>query len=102
MHRSVSLVNGHYQLPLPWSPNVIFPGDTLATAQQRLDSLYKRLKRDDILRQRYAEVIETYLKNNYARVVPLDELKVSTAVWTLPITLENLKYVLCLIGEGFL
>ena len=82
MHRSVSLVNGHYQLP--WRPNVTFPGDSLAMAQQRLDSLYKRLKRDDILRQRYAEVIETYLKNNYARVVPLDELKVSTAVWTLP------------------
>ena len=79
-------------------------------AQQRLDSLYKRLKRDDTLRQIYAEVIETCLKNNYARVVPLVELKVSAAVWSLPhfqsITLENLKYVLCLIvlqnGELFL
>ena len=53
-------------------------------AQQRLDSLYKRLKQDDTLRQKYAEVIKTYLKNNYARVVPFDELKVSIAVWTLP------------------
>ena len=84
MHRSVSLVDGHYQLPLPWRPNVTFAGDSLPMAQQRLDSLYKRLKRDDTLRQKYVEVIETYLKNNYARLVPLDELKASTAVWTLP------------------
>ena len=84
MHRSVSFVNGHYQLPLPRRPNITFPEDSLAIAQQRLDSLYKRLKRDGTLRQKYAEAIETYLKNNYARVVSLDELKASTAVWTLP------------------
>ena len=67
MRRFVSIVEGHYQLPLP---NVTSSGDRLATARQRLDSLYKRLKRDDTLRQKYAEVIETYLKNNYAIVVP--------------------------------
>jgi len=84
LQKSVSSVDGHYQVPLPWRSNTISPGDSLPMARQRLESLRKRLLKDDTLHQKYTDVIETYLKNSYARVVPTDELESSSTAWTLP------------------
>ena len=84
LQNSVSMIDGHYQLPLPWRPNTLPPGDSLPIAKQRLISLQKRLKRDETLRQKYTEVIETYITKNYARQVPKEEFDNNSTIWTLP------------------
>ena len=53
-------------------------------AQRRLLSLQKRLQRDKKLHYQYSEVIETYVKNDYARAIPNEELDVNSITWTLP------------------
>ena len=49
MRKNLTMANGHYVLPLPWRPNLNYPGDSLQMALQRLGSLRKRLLRDDTL-----------------------------------------------------
>ena len=84
MQKSVTIVDGHYQLPLPWRDHVSYPGDSLPMAQRRLLSLQKRLQRDKKLHYQYSEVIETFVKNYYARAIPNEELDVNSITWTLP------------------
>ena len=86
MQKYVSMVKGHYQLPLPWKSNVSFPGDSIGMAQRRLSSLKKRLQRNEDLHKKYTTVIENYVEKNYARIVPQDELdnSASDITWTLP------------------
>ena len=96
LQNSVSMIDGHYQLPLPWRPNTLPPGDSLPIAKQRRISLQKRLKRDETLRQKYTEVIETYIMKNYARQVPKEELDNSSTIWCLIFLCtiqEKVKYV---------
>ena len=78
MQKTVTIVDGHYQLPLPWRDHVSYPGDSLPMAQRRLLSLQKRLQRDKKLHYQYSEVIETYVKNDYARAIPNEELDVNS------------------------
>ena len=47
-------------------------------ALQRLGSLRKRLLRDDTMHQKYNDVINSYINDNYARLIPGDELDISS------------------------
>ena len=84
MRKNLTMADGHYVLPLPWRSNLKYPGDSLQMALQRLGSLRKRLLRDDTLHQKYNDVINSYINDNYARLIPADELDVSSLTWTLP------------------
>ena len=84
MRKNLTMANGHYVLSLPWRPNLNYPGDSLQIALLRLGSLRKRLLRDDTLHQKYNDVINSYIHDSYARLIPAHELDVSSLTWTLP------------------
>ena len=48
-----TLVNGHYQLPLPWRPGFRFLPNNRQMALQRLSCLKKRLAKNPDLKQKY-------------------------------------------------
>ena len=63
---SVVQVAGHYQLPLPWKPNVEQLPNSLSLSQRRLVSLKKRLLKDAELFSKYSNTIDSYIE----RVTP--------------------------------
>ena len=70
MQSEICTIDGHYQLPLLWKEpykNQLL--NNLPLAQRRLTSLKRRLQRDDNLRVKYAEVVESYLSKGNAREV---------------------------------
>ena len=83
LRNSVTLVHGHYQLPLPRNPGIKSPNNYVI-AQKRLASLKARLQRDDSLKTAYSQTIDTYLKNGCARQVPSNDINEDPLTWYLP------------------
>ena len=81
---SVVQVAGHYQLPLPWKPNVEQLPNSLSLSQRRLVSLKKRLLKDAELFSKYSNTIDSYIEKGYARRVPTEQLDSKEKVWYLP------------------
>ena len=74
MESSVSLVDTHYQLPLPWKPDTKALPNNRDMALQRSKGLRNRLLRDQSLREKYTSTMEGYLSEGYAvPVPPLDQ-----------------------------
>ena len=84
MKNSVRQVDGHYQLPLPWRPNSVYKGDSKPMALKRLANLKNRLLRDNVLRNEYVHVMQSYIDEGHARKVPESEIETSNITWTLP------------------
>ena len=86
MQSEICTIDGHYQLPLLWKePYKNQLPNNLPLAQRRLTSLKGRLQRDDNLRVKYAEVVESYLSKGYAREVQQPYLTESNdPIWYLP------------------
>ena len=86
MQTEICTIDGHYQLPLLWKePYKNQLPNNLPLAQRRLTSLKGRLQRDDNLRVKYAEVVESYLSKGYAREVQQAYLTESNdPIWYLP------------------
>ena len=86
MQSEICTIDGHYQLPLLWKePYKNQLSNNLPLAQRRLTSLKRRLQRDDNLRVKYAEVVESYLSKGYAREVQQAYLTESNdPIWYLP------------------
>ena len=86
MQSEICTIDGHYQLPLLWKePYKNQLPNNLPLAQRRLTSLKRRLQRDDNLRVKYAEVVESYLSKGYAREVQQAYLAESNdPIWYLP------------------
>ena len=86
MQSEICTIDGHYQLPLLWKePYKNQLPNNLPLAQRRLTSLKVRLQRDDNLRVKYAEVVESYLSKGYAREVQQAYLTESNdPIWYLP------------------
>ena len=78
----MTLVNGHYQLPLPWRPGFRFLPNNRQMALQRLSCLKKRLAKNPDLKQKYVDTIQGYLADDYAALAPLHED--DSTVWFLP------------------
>ena len=70
MDSSVSLSNdGHYQLGLLWkADNTILPFNK-PLAELRLQSLKRKLEKDEDMLQRYSETMEGYIEKGYAEQV---------------------------------
>ena len=84
MESSVSLVDTHYQLPLPWKPDTKALPNNRDMALQRLKGLRNRLLRDQSLREKYVSTIEGYLSEGYAEPVPPLNQEIGFTVWFLP------------------
>ena len=86
MQSEICTIDGHYQLPLLWKePYKNQLSNNIPLAQRRLTSLKGRLQRDDNLRVKYAEVVESYLSKGYTREVQQAYLTESNdPIWYLP------------------
>ena len=65
---TIKLEQGHYILPVPWKPGVLFPNNYFIAAN-RLKSLLKNIAKRD-LTSRYNEEIQKLLDQGYAEKVP--------------------------------
>ena len=82
--RSVYQVDGHFQLPLLWRNTATEMPESLAMAHKRLVGVKKRLERNPDLKEKYCQQMGIVLSNNYAELVPEDEIDSSKRVWYIP------------------
>ena len=75
MKDSVTMVNGHYELPLPRRHEYQLLPDNKIMATKRLNSLKKRLSLDPKLKARYVEQMQIILQKGYAEEVPKEEIE---------------------------
>lgn len=86
MESTVKLVDGHYQLGLPWKDaNLKLPNNRVS-AERRLRSLKRRLLGDSRLLERYKETMNSYINDNHARELTDNEIadKKLDRIWYLP------------------
>lgn len=82
---SAQLVNGHYQIAIPWKQGQPCMPNNRRIAEQRLRHLKRRLVGDPALKQKYANFIDDLLDKGYARRVPDQQLSCNGGnVWYLP------------------
>ena len=58
MDQSATLVNGHYQIRLPFREDVPNLSDSLSTAARRLAWLERKMQRDSVFHRKYSCVVE--------------------------------------------
>ncbi|XP_038050892.1 uncharacterized protein LOC119724042 [Patiria miniata] len=81
----ISIDGGHYQLPVPFKRHPPCLPNNRWLAEQRLQSLARKLGKDDSLRRKYQEGIEDLLKKGYAEEVEKQECQSEDqAIWYLP------------------
>ncbi|KAK0138077.1 hypothetical protein N1851_025741 [Merluccius polli] len=85
MANEALLKDGHYSLKLPFRNSGVLMPNNLQVAEQRLQSLKRKMKRDEQFKQDYVTFISDILKNNHAEEVPQEELTQPPGkVWYLP------------------
>ena len=70
--RETKVINGRYQIPPPWKDTSLIPNNMLI-AKRCLSSLTKRLKKKQLY-EKYDSEMKLLLENEYAEVVPTDEI----------------------------
>ena len=80
MRNSKTLVDGHYQVALPWRPGAPQLNNNRNQALIRLSYLRRRLDRNPDLKKRYVETLEGYIFKGYAKPVEFPSEK----GWYLP------------------
>ena len=70
MQRSISFVEGHFELPLLWKDTSVVLPESLSMARKRLDRVWHRLLRDDNMREMYCKQMEAVLSHDYVEKVP--------------------------------
>ncbi|CAH8638238.1 unnamed protein product [Schistosoma rodhaini] len=81
MSKSIQLVNGHYQIALPWRHQQSLPNNR-KLAMSRLISLRNRFIRDQRLHKEYINVMAQYVEKGYAEKASGDFIR--CRVWYLP------------------
>ncbi|XP_071804851.1 uncharacterized protein [Asterias amurensis] len=83
--RTLTVVDGHYQIDIPFK---LYPPqlpDNRSLADKRLQSLGRRLTKDPELHSRYKDGINDLLERGYAERVPCTDKDVSArCTWYLP------------------
>ena len=83
--QSLHVVDGHYQLAIPFKADNPGLPDDRCMAEKRLASLRKRLVKDPSLHDRYTKEMNSLLERGYAQRVIGDMLNASSGgVWYLP------------------
>lgn len=84
MQNSVSMVNGKYQLAVPWKSDPEDLPNNRRAAEVRLQHLRRKLQRNDDLRQQYSATVEKYVADGHARKLTANEARASGPQWYLP------------------
>ena len=83
MEGTVKLSNGHYEIGLRWKNNPPHLENNRPQAENRLQLLKKRLKKDAILHEKYTDFMADLLQKCYARKVTIEE-QLQREKWYLP------------------
>ena len=79
------MVDGHYQVALPWRYDPPYLPNNKIVAERRGLLLKKRLLRNKDLCEKYKKTMTDYIEKGHAERVPKEELKVKDRpVWYLP------------------
>ncbi|XP_064647472.1 uncharacterized protein LOC135500156 [Lineus longissimus] len=82
---SIRQVDGHYQLPIPFRNENPDLANNVTAAKRRLDSLQRKLERDEKLFAEYKKGVDDLLANGFAERVPDGELQGTPGkTWYLP------------------
>ena len=84
MDKSAHLVNGHYQVQLPFRNDSPSLPVSLPMAKKRLCLLKKKLEKDEKSLEQYTKAIEKYESEGSARRVPDEEVVKLNPIWYLP------------------
>lgn len=84
MEESVALVNGHYQLKLPFRHDPACFPESLPVARKRLHWLKRKMERDPEFHKQYTRVINKYQEEGSSRQVPDEEVPTLKPIWYLP------------------
>ncbi|XP_068738995.1 uncharacterized protein [Montipora capricornis] len=69
LESSARMVDGHYQLALPWRFQTPCLPNNRSVAARRLQALKKRFLADPVLFEKYKDTIDQYIANGHARKV---------------------------------
>ena len=84
MDQSATLVNGHYQLKLPFRQEKPDLPESLSTATSRLSWLERKMRKDPVFHRKYSGVMDKYLTEGASRRVPDEEVLVLKPLWYVP------------------
>ena len=76
-------ISGHYEIPLPLKDINCNLNNSKFTALHRLNSLKKKLSKDEGYFNQYKEFMDNLLVNNYAEIVPANDIS-KEKVWYVP------------------
>ena len=79
----MKLVNGHYEISLPWKDARSNLSNNGSMAEQRLLKLKRRLFKDPNLLQKYTDFMDDLLALGYARRTPQQDIE-GQITWLLP------------------
>lgn len=84
-NNSVSLIDGHYTLNLPFRHDDVQLPNNRHIAMQRLQSLKRKLKRSESFHDEYSAFLSDVIAQGYAEVVPQEELEGTEGrIWYIP------------------
>ena len=83
---SAKRVNGHYEISLPFRHGAPSLKNNLEIARKRLDSLKRKLERDENLKNSYFNVLKQYEREGASRMIAksVDDLDQDVMCWYLP------------------
>lgn len=84
MEQSARLIDGHYEIKLPWKHYLSPLSNNRVQAEQRLSSLKTRLLRDPLPLQQYKQFMDDLLTNDHARKVRSEDIGPLGTQWYLP------------------
>ena len=73
MENSVCVVGGHYEVGMLWKSDTPWLPNNKQTAEAKLQSLKRKLKRDENFHRKYREFMEDLIQKRYARTMTEDE-----------------------------
>ncbi|BHF59483.1 Ribose-phosphate pyrophosphokinase 2 [Sparganum proliferum] len=81
---SVTIIKGHYQLPLPWRNSTLNLPDSFQLARRRLIHLKSELGRDPELLRKYEQTFRSYMEKKYIERVDVNKAFPVKKHWYLP------------------
>ena len=85
MDSSAKVVDGHYELPLPFRKNNLTMPNNRHLAEQRMLSLKRKFQKSSDFHKEYKTFMETVLSSGHAELVPQNQLsKQDGKVWHIP------------------
>lgn len=82
---SAKIVNGHYNLKLPFKKYYVALPNNRQMAEQHLEGLKRKFKRNPVFHEEYASFLSDVISKGFTEIVPKEELKGTNGkVWYIP------------------